>query len=80
MHKEKGVVGGLSDLIRFFRNGLYFLFFTCIFIFRILILYTTDFNLRINKDIIIIINYICSFHEIWIKLLSHVLIPIFLSK
>ena len=59
MHKEKGS-GRALGLDPFFRNGLYFLIFTCIFIFRILILYTTDFNPRINKDIIIIITGVCS--------------------
>ena len=54
MHKEMGS-GKALGLDSFFRTGLYFLFFTCIFIFRILILYTTDFNPRINKDIIIIV-------------------------
>ena len=53
MPKEK-VVGGLSDLIRFLET-VSTLFFTYIFIFRILILYTTDFNPRINKDFVIII-------------------------
>ena len=56
MHKEMGS-GKALGLDSFFRTGLYFLFFTCIFIFRILILYTTDFNPRINKDIIIILFF-----------------------
>ena len=56
MHKEKGS-GTALGLYPFFRNGLYFLFFTCIVIFRILILYTADFNPGINKDVIIYYYY-----------------------
>ena len=56
MHKEKGS-GTALGLYAFFRNGLYFLFFTCVVIFRILILYTADFNPGINKDIIIYYYY-----------------------
>ena len=54
MHKEKGS-GRALGLDPFFRNSLYFLFFNFIFVYKILILYTTDFNPRINKDIIIIV-------------------------
>ena len=51
MHKEKGS-GRALILVRFFRDG----FFLLAFYFRILILYTTNFNPRINKDIIIIFH------------------------
>ena len=53
MYKEKGS-GRALGLDPFFRVGLYF-YFLLGFYFRILILYTTDFDTRINKDIIIII-------------------------
>ena len=55
IHKEKGSARALGPN-PLFRKGLYFLFFTCIFYFRILILYTTDSNPIINKDIISIMN------------------------
>ena len=51
MHKEKGS-GRALELAPFFRDGFFFFF---IFWILILILYTTDFNPRINKDIIVII-------------------------
>ena len=51
MHKEKGS-GRALELAPFFRDGF---FFFLIFRILILILYTTDFNPRINKDIIVII-------------------------
>ena len=57
MHKEKGS-GRALGLDPFFRDRLcFFVFFYFLlpFYLRILILYTTDFNPRINKDIIIII-------------------------
>ena len=53
MHKEKGS-GRAFGLDPFFKYGLYF-YFLLYFYFTILILYTNDFNPRINKDIIIII-------------------------
>ena len=52
-HKKKGS-GRAVGLDPFFRDGLCFLFLLA-FYFRILILYTTDFNPRMNKNIIIII-------------------------
>ena len=45
-------MGGLSNLLRFLETVF---FFFLIFRILILILYTTDFNPRINKDIIVII-------------------------
>ena len=53
MHKRKGS-GRALGLNPFFGDGLYFFIFNLHCYFRILILYTTDFNPRINKDIIII--------------------------
>ena len=54
MHREKGS-GRALGLYPFFRDGLcFFYLFLLAFYFRILILYTTNFNSRINKDIIII--------------------------
>ena len=59
---EKRLVGGLSDLIRFLVTETVYVFLLLLFIFclflltfylRVLILYTTDFNPRINKDIIL---------------------------
>ena len=50
MHKEKGS-GRALGLDPFFRDSLYFLL---AFYFRTLILYTTGFNPRINKDIILL--------------------------
>ena len=62
---KRGVAGGLSELIYFLEICLYLFFcffliiilffylFLLAFYFRILILYTTDFNPRINKDIFI---------------------------
>ena len=52
MQKEKGS-GRALGLDPFFKDGLCFSFFLLLSCyFRILILYTTDFNPRINKDII----------------------------
>ena len=50
MHKEKKRrgVGRALGLDPFFKDGFYFLIFTCIFIL-ILILYTNDFNPSENK-------------------------------
>ena len=71
MRKEKGS-GRALGLDPFFRDGLcffiiiiiiiiiiilFFYLFLLPFYFRILILYTTDFNQRINKDVIIIFCY-----------------------
>ena len=63
-HKEKGS-GRALGLDSFFRDDLcffiiYFIVFYLFwlaFYFRILILYTIDFNVRINKDIIITLYY-----------------------
>ena len=54
MHKEKGS-GRAVGLHLFFRDVSFFYLFLLAFYFRILILYTTDFNPRINREIIIII-------------------------
>ena len=63
MHKEKGS-GRALEPDQFFRDRLcsflFFIFFIfCLFLlvfyFRILFLYITDFNPKINKDIIIIL-------------------------
>ena len=58
MHKEKGS-GRVLGLDPFYRNGLCFFInfylFLLAFYFRILILYTTDFNPKINKGIILYI-------------------------
>ena len=54
---KRRVVGGLSDLIGFSETvyvGFLYLFLLA-FYFRILILYTTDFNPKINKGIILYI-------------------------
>ena len=51
MHKVKGALGRDP----FFSDMIYIFHFLLAFYIRILILYTTDFNSRINKDIIIII-------------------------
>ena len=60
IHKEKGVVGGLSDLILFLET-VYISYFLLAFYFRILILYTTVFKPKINKDVIIIrLNFIAA--------------------
>ena len=70
MRKEKGS-GRALGLDPFFRDGLcfiiiiiiiiiiilFFYLFLLPFYFRILILYTTDLNQRINKDVIIIFCY-----------------------
>ena len=71
MRKEKGS-GRALGLDPFFRDGLcffiiiiiiiiiiilFFYLFLLPFYFRILILYTTDFNQRINKYVIIIVCY-----------------------
>ena len=50
MHKEKGSGRALElDLVSF-REDLWF-YILLAFYFRILVLYTTDFNPRINKDV-----------------------------
>ena len=67
MHKEKGSGRALGlDLL--FRYGLSFFFFYLFilaFYFRILILHTTDFNPRINKDN----TFVIIFRLIWLWLL-----------
>ena len=58
MHKEKGS-GRALKIDPFFRDGFFFFYlfvlFLLAFYFRILISYTTDFDPKVNKDIIIII-------------------------
>ena len=49
---KRRVVGGPSNMIRF-SEVVYIFYFLLPFYLRILFLYTTDFNPRINKDIII---------------------------
>ena len=53
MHKEKGS-GRTLGLDPFFRDGLCLFYLLLTFYFRILILHATDFNPRVNKDIIIL--------------------------
>ena len=55
---KRRVLEGLSHLIRFLEMVKVFYFLLAYFI--ILILYTTDFNSKINEDIIIIIIIIIS--------------------
>ena len=52
MHKKKG--SGRAFGLDPFLETVYVFYFLLAFYFRILIVYTTDFNLRINKHIIII--------------------------
>ena len=66
MHKEKDSGRALGlDLSETVYVFFFFYLFILPFYFRVLILYTTDFNPRINKDIIFIII----FRLIWLWLL-----------
>ena len=68
MHKEKDS-GRALGLDPFFRDRLcFFVFFYFLlpFYLRILILYTTDFNPRINKDITIIITIIIVVYKFYL--------------
>ena len=62
MHIEKSS-GRALRLDLFFRDGFYFYFLVTSY-FRILFLYATDFNSRINKDIIIVSKFLLEISSI----------------